>query len=110
MHVTLDERPTRLELHDGEARQIGVHTALFQADGGGLQVLQDGREFLYKDEGFSGKGRIGGVEVSCLTPEVQVECHLGYEPDEDDFNDMHLLRDRLGTRLPVPYGDDDLSP
>ncbi len=103
--VAVDERPTRLELYDGDGRKIGLHTVTFRPDGSGVQVLQDGTEFVYRAEGFAGKGRIGETEVQCLTPEVQIDCHLGYDPDEGDFNDMRLLRDHLGTELPPPYGD-----
>ncbi len=56
-------------------------------------------------DGFSGVGCVAGVRVPCLTAEVQVECHLGYDPDDGDFNDMRLLRDQFGIQLPPPYGD-----
>jgi hypothetical protein len=38
-----------------------------------------------------------------LTPQVQLECHLGYEPDETDRHDMRLLAERFGLRLPRVY-------
>lgn len=101
--LALDERPTRLELYDHGGRKIGLHTVSFRADGGGVQVLQDGTEFVYRRDGFAAKGRIGESEVRCLSPEVQLECHLGYEPDADDFHDMQLLKERFGLELPPPF-------
>ena len=41
--------------------------------------------------------------VRCLTADVQVLCHLGYEPDENDYHDMHLLEEHFLIRLPAPY-------
>ena len=40
---------------------------------------------------------------SCISAEEQVRCHLGYEPDDKDFHDMRLLRDRLGITLSESY-------
>lgn len=75
----------------------------FDGEGGGLQQLQDGRTYRYPPEGFGGQGMVAGMPLPCLTAEVQVECHLGYEPDETDSHDMRLLADRLGIDLPRPY-------
>lgn len=102
----VDERPTKVEFYDADDRKIGFHTVAFRRDGSGVQVLQDGTEFIYRSKGFTGRGRIAGVQLPCLTPQVQVECHLGYEPDEGDFHDMRLLRDHFGIDLPPPYADD----
>lgn len=102
--VALDERPTRLELYDADGRKVGLHTVSFRRNGSGIQILQDGTEFVYRTEGFAGKGVVAGIELPCLSPEVQVECHLGYDPDEEDFNDMRLLAKHFGLQLPPPYG------
>jgi len=47
-----------------------------------MQKLQDRRSYRYPPQGFTGKGSINGLVVKCLTPEVQAECHYGYQPDE----------------------------
>ncbi|HZU78182.1 MAG TPA: hypothetical protein VFA70_15550, partial [Dehalococcoidia bacterium] len=75
----------------------------FDAAGGGVQTLQDGSTWRYPPEGFAGVGRIAGREVPCLTPEVQLLCHLGYEPDADDRHDVRLLCARFGLALPEGY-------
>jgi len=41
--------------------------------------------------------------VRCLTGEAQIECHLGYEPDEQDRGDMDVWADRFALELPPPY-------
>jgi lincosamide nucleotidyltransferase A/C/D/E len=101
--LQVDERPTRFVLRTLDDRRVDAHTVTFDAAGGGVQVLQDGSAWRYPPEGFGGEGRIAGRAVACLTPEVQVLCHLGYEPDETDRHDVHLLRDRFGLTLPAPF-------
>ena len=58
---------------------------------------------VYPASGFAGVGTIGGQPVDCLTAEVQLLHHLGYDPDEADWHDMALLRDRFELALPHPY-------
>lgn len=98
-----DELPTRFGMRAGEDRRVDVHTVTFDAEGGGVQRLQDGSSWRYPAEGFGGVGRVGGRPVRCLTAEVQVLTHVGYDPDDTDQHDMRLLRDRLGVTLPAPY-------
>ena len=101
--IVEDESPTRVVLADGAGHGIDIHLVTFDAGGGGLQTLQDGRVFRYPPEGFGGTGRINGQTVRCLTPEVQLLCHLGYEPDDTDQQDMRLLATHFGLKLPHPY-------
>src|SRR5437868_961647 len=75
--LRLDERPTRYVLRDPADRRIDCHTVTFDAEGGGLQILQDSRSFRYPPEGFAGRGRIAGRACACLSPEVQALCHYG---------------------------------
>ena len=63
----------------------------------------NGKEWRYPPEGFAGRGVVAGREVACLTPEVQVLVHQGYEPDADDEHDMRLLHERFGLDLPEAY-------
>jgi lincosamide nucleotidyltransferase A/C/D/E len=98
-----DERPTRFVARAPGDRRIDFHTVTFDAEGGGIQVLQDGTSWRYPPEGFAGRGRVGSREVACLSAEVQVLCHLGYEPDETDRRDLEQLRARFGIDLPEPY-------
>ena len=100
-----DERPTRFVLRDPIDRRIDVHTVTFDAQGGGIQILQDGTVWRYPPEGFGGGGTVGGRPVRCLTAEVQVRCHLGYEPDETDRHDLARLRARFGVELPAPFDE-----
>jgi lincosamide nucleotidyltransferase A/C/D/E len=91
-------------LRDGRDREIDVHPVRFDEAGNGIYRMEDGGDWIYPAAGFSGRGRIAGREVKCLTPEVQMLGHAGgYEPHETDFHDMRLLHERFGTPLEGPY-------
>ncbi len=83
---------------------MDLHGITFDAEGERIQRLQDGSTRRYPPEGFLGHGRVDGQEVACLSPEVQVLCHLGYEPDETNRRDIQALAEVLALPLPVPYG------
>src|SRR5215213_9902823 len=86
--LSLDELPTRFVMRDRFDRRVDFHTVTFDAAGGATQQLQDGTPAPYPAEGFSGSGRLAGVQVACLTATVQSLHHLGYDPDEKDHHDM----------------------
>ena len=98
-----DERPTRFVMRHADDRRVDFHTVTFDAEGGGVQQLQDGRAWRYPPQGFSGVGLVNGMTVSCISPEVQMLSHFGYEPDDNDRRDMRLLADRFGLELSPPY-------
>jgi lincosamide nucleotidyltransferase A/C/D/E len=98
-----DERPTRFVMRDGHDRRVDFHTVVFDEKGGGTQHLHDGSSWRYPPQGFAGHGQIDGQPVTGLTPAVQLLCHLDYDPDDTDRQDMRLLADRFGLSLPEPY-------
>jgi lincosamide nucleotidyltransferase A/C/D/E len=85
---------------DRDGRQVDVHPVEFDADGGGVYVMDDGGIWTYPAEGFSGRGSVAGRPVRCLSPEVQVLVHSGYELGAKDFRELHLLRERFMVELP----------
>lgn len=101
--ITTDERPVRLVLATAHGLSIDLHTVTFDESGGGVQQQPGGGTYRYPPEGFAARGRVGGVELPCLTPEVQLECHTGYEPADTDCHDMWLLTRRFGLDLPKSY-------
>ena len=101
---TEDEATLCFVARDARDRRVDVHTVTFDGEGGGLQRQEDGTSWRYPPEGFSGRGRVAGRAVACLSAEVQILCHLQYEPDETDRRDMRLLAESRGIPLPAPYG------
>jgi lincosamide nucleotidyltransferase A/C/D/E len=93
--------PKSFVLVDDAGRQVDVHPVTFDADGGGVYQMDGGRTWVYPAEGFSGRGRVGGRAVRCLSPEVQVLVHAGYELGEKDYRELFLLRKRFGVHLPA---------
>ena len=87
-----DEMPTRLDLRDDRDHRVDLHPLTFDESGNGLQQLQDGRFGIYTAEGLTGTGSVGGRPVRCLSRELQLRFHSGYDLDENDRRDVDLLR------------------
>jgi lincosamide nucleotidyltransferase A/C/D/E len=85
---------------DPIGRQVDVHPVRFDADGGGIYRMDEGGDWVYPAQGFTGRGSVAGHPVRCLSPEVQVLVHAGYELGDKDFRELHLLRERFGVVLP----------
>jgi lincosamide nucleotidyltransferase A/C/D/E len=93
--------PSAFVLADPCGLEVDVHAVRFDADGSGVYRRENGEDWIFPAEGFSGRGVIEGVSVRCLTPEAQVLCHAhGYTPTEKDRRDMRLLQERFGVTLP----------
>jgi lincosamide nucleotidyltransferase A/C/D/E len=82
------------------ALRVDVHPVKFERDNSGIQAQPNNGSWRYPPEAFEGRGILGGKSVCCISAEVQILCHDGYELDEEDFADMKLLQDRLGVALP----------
>jgi lincosamide nucleotidyltransferase A/C/D/E len=91
-------------LRDDRDREVDVHPVRFDDEGNGVYRMEDGNDWIYAAEGFTGRGTIGGRAVKCLSPDMQMLGHAGgYEPSETDFHDMRLLHERFGAKLQGPY-------
>ncbi len=92
--------PTSFVLVDAVGRQVDVHPVVFDEEGGGVYRMEDGRDWIYPAAGFGGRGLVGGRTVRCLTAEVQVLVHDGYELADKDYRELRLLHERFGVQLP----------
>ena len=101
--VLEDELPTRFVMRHADDRRVDFHTVSFDAEGGGIQVQQDGSRFRYTPEGLGAAGSVGSRAVRCISPELQLLCHRGYDPDETDRHDVRLLCRRFGLAAPESY-------
>jgi lincosamide nucleotidyltransferase A/C/D/E len=92
--------PVSFVLVDRRGRQVDVHPVTFDDEGAGVYELREGGQWVYPAEGFTGTGSVSDRPVRCLTPEVQVLVHAGYELTDKDYRELYLLRERFGVELP----------
>ena len=97
-----DHLPVRFVLRSQAGEQLDFHTVTFDEEGGGLQPQPSGAVFRYPPEGFV-QGRVGRRQVACISAEVQVLCHLGYEPSPKDGQDVLALCKAFGLPVPKAY-------
>jgi lincosamide nucleotidyltransferase A/C/D/E len=95
-----DERPTRLVVSRSDGCHVDLHL-VEHASTGTTQHLPGDRRFTYFLDDTSGV--IDGRSVRCLSPEMQLLTHAGYEPDDDDRADVALVADVSGLAVPPPY-------
>jgi lincosamide nucleotidyltransferase A/C/D/E len=93
--------PRSFVLTDAAGRQVDVHPVTLDDAGDGVYRMDDERDWTYPAEGFTGRGVVGGRDVRCLSPAVQVLVHDGYELAEKDYLELRLLRERFGVELPA---------
>jgi lincosamide nucleotidyltransferase A/C/D/E len=101
--VSQDEMPTRLDLRDAHDHRIDFHPLVFDDYGNGKQQLPNGNWGVYPVEGLQATGSIDGLTVRCLAPELQLQFHLGYDPDDDDRHDVAALCRHFGLVVPDAY-------
>ena len=102
-HVPDEWWPARYVLRDERGRQVDLHPLEFDERGDGWQEQPDGTRARWPREGLAGRGTIGGRDVRCLTPELQVRFHDYPDPDDVDWDDMRVLRERFGLAPPPAY-------
>ena len=68
-------------LVDERGLEVDVHAIVFDEVGNGVYRMANGEDWIFPAAGFAGRGEILGVNVRCLSPDVQVLCHAhGYVP------------------------------
>jgi lincosamide nucleotidyltransferase A/C/D/E len=91
---------------DPAGRQVDVHPVVFDdARGGGVYQMDDGGEWVYPSAGFAGRGSVAGRPVRCLSADVQVLVHDGYELTDKDYRELYLLYERFSVELPPKYAE-----
>jgi len=95
--VETDWLPVRVELQRPGRGRVDLHPLVFDERGDGAQAGLDGSVFRYPRDGFV-LGSVRGVEVPCLSRDLQLTFHQGYQPRDVDLHDLARLRELL----PVP--------
>jgi lincosamide nucleotidyltransferase A/C/D/E len=84
---------------DAGGRTVDLHLIVIDGNGDGGY----GDEGCYPASGLAGTGAVGGTAVRCLSPEIQVEFHRGYEIRPQDRHDVGLLCEKFRIALPNEY-------
>ena len=58
--------PNSFVLSNGLGLEVDVHAVVFDDDGNGVYRMQNGEDWIYPAEGFSGQGSVEGRRVNCL--------------------------------------------
>jgi lincosamide nucleotidyltransferase A/C/D/E len=93
------EIPTAFVLQDSEGREVDAHALRLDDRGNGVPAWAD-EELVFKREDLAGEGMIAGFAVRCISPEMQVLCHTGYDLPQEQLRDLELLHERLGVEYP----------
>ncbi len=84
-------------LGDEQGHLIDVHSYTFDIDGNCVFGVK------YPFLSLSGSGTINGFPVRCISPQWMVKFHSGYELDENDYQDVKLLCQHFGIKIPCEY-------
>jgi lincosamide nucleotidyltransferase A/C/D/E len=98
------ETATAFVLYDSQGRELDVHAMWLDEGGNGIPAWE-AEGFAFKGQDLAGEGAIGGVVVRCLTPQMQMLCHTGYELPEEQLRDLALLHERFGVEH-IPQGQE----
>jgi len=87
-----DLRPVSFTMSTENGRKVDFHPVTWDEHGNGVQAQPNQSSWTYPAEGFRGVGQVSGQRVRCLTAEVQILCHAGYQLDTGDLQDLDVLR------------------
>lgn len=93
------ETATAFVLHDSQGRELDVHAMRLDDRGDGVPAWE-AEGFALTRHDLAGEGVIGGVPVRCLSPEMQVRCHTGYELPDEQLRDLEVLNEKFGVEHP----------
>jgi lincosamide nucleotidyltransferase A/C/D/E len=97
------DAPLSFELVAPDGRQVDVHPVMLDERGDGVYQMDNGKTWTYPAEGLVGTGEIAGRGVRCLTPELQMRVHSGYELAAKDHDEISALHERFGVDPPAGY-------
>ncbi len=95
-------RPHNFVVADDCNREIDVHVIVLNDKGDGIYGPVENGE-VYPAAALTGKGRIGNLEVYCISPEYVVKFHSGYNLKEKDYKDILAICKEFDLKIPDEY-------
>ena len=95
-------RPHNFVLADEHNREIDVHVIILNDKGDGIYGPVKNGE-VYPAASLTGKGKIGDLEVNCISPEYVIKFHRGYDLKEKDYKDVLALCKEFDLEIPNEY-------
>lgn len=89
-------------LGDNDGHLVDMHVIVLDDKGNGLYGPVE-RGIMYPAASLTGRGKINGHLVRCISPEYLVKFHSGYKLDENDYKDVVALCERFGIEYPPKY-------
>lgn len=97
-----DETEWNFIMGDRDARFIDFHVIELDAKGNGVYGPVE-KGIMYPIEALTGEGKVGSLEVRCISPEWMVKFHTGYKLRPHDYHDVKALCQKFGIELPKEY-------
>jgi hypothetical protein len=97
------EIATAFVLQDSEGREVDAHAMRLDDRGDGVPAWEEAEGSIFRRQDLAGEGMIAGFAVQCITPEMQVLCHTGYELPDKQLRDLELLHEKFGVEYPDEY-------
>jgi lincosamide nucleotidyltransferase A/C/D/E len=94
---------TAFVLQDSDGRQLDAHAMRLDDRGNGLPAWEVLEGFVFNSQDLAGLGRISGFAVWCITPEMQMLLHAGYELPDQQLRDLERLHEKFGVGYPTEY-------
>jgi lincosamide nucleotidyltransferase A/C/D/E len=89
-------------LADDCDHEIDVHVIVFNEKGDGIYGPVHSGE-VYPASSLTGKGKIGNLEVNCISPEYVVKFRSGYDVKEKDYEDVLGVCKEVDFEIPNEY-------
>ncbi len=90
------EIATAFVWRDGGGHEIDVHAMRLDDDGNGVPMWIVDEALLFRRQDLEAQGVIGDVRVRCISPQMQLAYHTGYELPESHLRDMERIRAKFG--------------
>jgi lincosamide nucleotidyltransferase A/C/D/E len=84
-------------LGNAQGQKVDVHSYELAADGKNVYGIP------YPAACLTGTGSIEGYAVKCISSDWVVTFHSQYEPDENDFKDVHAICAKFRIPTPAKY-------